>query len=390
MKPILVNTARRKAFDICTSILVCSTFLYACSSNSEQHSESMITQTPSAEKVADLAGDYEISYGPENFFSCTLHQQQDSIHGSYCGHSPLRVDCGVASQGAPNCPISGVVIGDTAYLNFVGCHTGKPGKAKVFKTGEDLNWITTSYPERTDSEIYFCAAPNNEVLKNTAFPDPIDESDEKFEIELAQLGINDEYSFPDHYESLNWHSLLNKDGGFVFAPFPINIAEEQVEDELNGPYQMKNLQYDSAASGSGFILSSDELIDDEWHALGTFDFEAHIPNQEQRIIFPNSDWYFYATADEEDHGPVNYRLYLRGTKNGELLEQEIVHHDFLDDAITRFLWVGDLDGDQLPDFLLDIAHKYTYSDKVLFLSSKAGEDTLVEKNGQILGSPIGC
>ncbi len=84
----------------------------------------------------------------------------------------------------------------------------------------------------------------------------------------------------------------------------------------------------------------------------------------------------------------NYKLILEGSKNNQTIQQTIADIPFFDDKMVTFYWAGDLDQDGLPDFLIDLSHKYSYTMPTLFLSSKAGTNELVKNVAE--GASFGC
>jgi hypothetical protein len=84
----------------------------------------------------------------------------------------------------------------------------------------------------------------------------------------------------------------------------------------------------------------------------------------------------------------NYKLILEGSKNNQSIKQTIADIPFFDDKMVTFYWAGDLDQDGLPDFLIDLSHKYSYTMPTLFLSSKAGTNELVKNVAE--GASFGC
>ena len=84
----------------------------------------------------------------------------------------------------------------------------------------------------------------------------------------------------------------------------------------------------------------------------------------------------------------NYKLIIEGSKNNQPIKQTIADIPFFDDKMVTFYWAGDIDQDGLPDFLVDLSHKYSYSMPSLFLSSKAGNGELVKLVAQL--SEFGC
>ena len=71
----------------------------------------------------------------------------------------------------------------------------------------------------------------------------------------------------------------------------------------------------------------------------------------------------------------NYKLYL--SEQGKS-EQLIVAIPTFNDTFVKILWIGDLDGDGKPDFILDTSRHYEEETVLLFLSSKAGNGEIVK------------
>ena len=70
----------------------------------------------------------------------------------------------------------------------------------------------------------------------------------------------------------------------------------------------------------------------------------------------------------------NYKLYL--SEQGKE-EQLIVAIPSFNDTFVQILWIGDLDEDGKPDFILDISRDYEEKAVLLFLSSKAEKGEIV-------------
>lgn len=86
---------------------------------------------------------------------------------------------------------------------------------------------------------------------------------------------------------------------------------------------------------------------------------------------------FLDVNSREDDWPrtINYRLYLTqaDSKVNQLLVAQPVFHD----SLTNIRYIGDLDGDAKPDFVIDISPDYEIEILVLFLSSGSKEGDLV-------------
>lgn len=129
--------------------------------------ESQLPET--APSQIQLAGNYRVTRAEEGYsFTVTLEQRDDSLFGSYCGMTNNRHDCGMESQGVPDCQIRGLIRGNTGYLGFRSCYSDGLGRASIRKVAAHLEWETTQYPEVETGMMDFCAAPGKSLLKNLA------------------------------------------------------------------------------------------------------------------------------------------------------------------------------------------------------------------------------
>ncbi len=70
----------------------------------------------------------------------------------------------------------------------------------------------------------------------------------------------------------------------------------------------------------------------------------------------------------------DYRLYLSGLKEGKIVQQLLTAQATLDDAEVGILFCGDLDGDHIPDFVINTSGHYNVFQPTLYLSAGAGKD----------------
>jgi hypothetical protein len=79
--------------------------------------------------------------------------------------------------------------------------------------------------------------------------------------------------------------------------------------------------------------------------------------KEQDYLLSASD---YVVEPEGSQTHLDYKLILKGqTKSGTPAETLLSFIPWFDDGAVTVLFIGDLDGDTYPDFIIDNAHKYT-------------------------------
>ncbi len=83
----------------------------------------------------------------------------------------------------------------------------------------------------------------------------------------------------------------------------------------------------------------------------------------------------------------NYRLILEETN--QLHVKQIISDDSLySETPYSIMWIGDLDGDNEIDLLINLSNHYNLSFPVLFLSSRKAKGNLVKRSAEF--SSVGC
>lgn len=84
----------------------------------------------------------------------------------------------------------------------------------------------------------------------------------------------------------------------------------------------------------------------------------------------------------------DYRLYLSGIKAGKMIQQLLTAQSGFDDAEIGIMFCGDMDGDQVPDFIINTSNHYNVFQPTLYLSSGAGTDKLLLRVAK--HTSVGC
>lgn len=84
------------------------------------------------------------------------------------------------------------------------------------------------------------------------------------------------------------------------------------------------------------------------------------------------------------------RYHIASGTARQFLFQTDLEGKYGEDKTPAIIWVGDLDRDGNPDFLLDIPDDNCGYDERLYLSSQAGEGKIVRKAAQLVGGEAAC
>lgn len=213
--------------------------------------------------------------------------------------------------------------------------------------------------------------------------------------EASRVAVSDSVRFvfsgafvPSDFKTTNWIGIYKDDKGMYCKSTQAKVKAvrdmwNEDEDNLDA-----TIIEDVSKDASVFLFSG--ITVPENFRVTSFN---NIPN---RILVGNStnigDYTLKANGEvtKENQLPLTYRLTFMGSKNGKKVEQVIVDHQFLDDAMTAIMWVGDLDADGIPDMIIDMSPKYSYSTPTLFLSSIADEGNLLKLVAECESDFGGC
>jgi hypothetical protein len=84
----------------------------------------------------------------------------------------------------------------------------------------------------------------------------------------------------------------------------------------------------------------------------------------------------------------NYRLFIKATINGTERNQMLVSSRAFDDAMIEILFAGDIDGDNIPDLIINTSYHYNAIVPTLYLSKPAGDKEILKVMGWHVS--VGC
>ncbi len=129
----------------------------------------------------------------------------------------------------------------------------------------------------------------------------------------------------------------------------------------------------------------------------TLDTNVVLPGKSLMFEYKGLRYRFYASAyytmrkgKDRIKYVANYKMYLERDSAGIKTTQLIIANPIYDDLrdIRGFMFVGDIDNDGKPDFIMDTSNYYNGSTPTLFLSSYAKEGDLIKVVA--FHSSVGC
>ncbi|MBL7942229.1 MAG: hypothetical protein JNM00_05665 [Flavobacteriales bacterium] len=177
----------------------------------------------------------------------------------------------------------------------------------------------------------------------------------------------------------NWYGLFRSNNQFYLKQTKVSAVRQfdplvDEEHESTG-WQLWANHYDTCEVLIEAIPVG--LFD---HPVTTLPLPADriYPGDTVRFQFADRDYLLYATGNSVgDDDPVitNYRLFLSQPDGSQATL--LVAHDNFDDQMVNLNFIGDIDGDLLPDFIIDTSRHYNTSMPTVYLSSTAPSGQLV-------------
>jgi len=240
------------------------------------------------------------------------------------------------------------------------------------------------------------AANRNSLIKTVREYTPAFPVDTIYPARILTKGIfhGDEVIKKDNKRE--WVGIFKNDSSYYLAPFTIQLSRVKddvldAEDGAKTGWEVKTSNKDTSVlliSGLDY-LKARSIIPSIKKAI-TID-----PGKHLTFKYNNVDYLLYATgtkkpepANGEGYVISNYKLCIKATINGKTYQQLLATAEQFDDAMTTILFAGDIDGDNIPDLIIDTANHYNVEAPTLYLSKPAANGQLLKVVGMHI--TVGC
>jgi len=249
-------------------------------------------------------------------------------------------------------------------------------------TGE---WVGVKHNKKT---VYlfdaFLAEPKEKEIKKPLVLNPIDNA--LLTGYIIKPGKYHKEEIPDKITTQDWFGIFKENGNYMVEKTTINIlsvhdAIVDNEGEKTGKkiisnnnkecyLLMNNISYLTEIK-IDTILTKPTII----HPEKPFSYQT---NNIEYTLSATADEYNPLNKDNLFFNPKNYNLFLEKNTNGVITKQLLLFENRFDDQITKILFIGDIDGDTIPDLLIDSANHYNASVPTLYLSKEAKTNEILK------------
>lgn len=195
-------------------------------------------------------------------------------------------------------------------------------------------------------------------------------------------------------DEYKWKGLFKTKSGYYTADTDIKLALfDDIFDDNGKP--LKGLEVIPGIQDSTIILVSginfpNRPVQEINLAKGEL-----LPGEQQEFLFKDVKYTLYATGNKKSESAnknyytiSNYKMFVKATVNGKHYNQLLVSIPRATDTMGQICFVGDIDGDNIPDFVIDTAFEENIETTTLYLSGEAENDDLLKVVGRHLTT--GC
>jgi len=242
------------------------------------------------------------------------------------------------------------------------------------------------------------AAGNEEWQVDPSFKNfPLDFSDDAAVSRTHILTTGDFHEDEVSYEDTarSWYGIFRNSNGYYLDS--TRITTKRVEDAVGDEegqktgWEVKTKNKDTSLL---LIAGVDGLTKRVLKPIAIRKKEI-LPGESTSFTYNGVVYTLYATGDKKKESATsdyylvsNYRLYIKATINGAGRTTMLVACRSFDDAMVEILFAGDLDGDNIPDLILNTSYHYNAIVPTLYLSKPTGDKQLLKVMGWHVS--VGC
>jgi hypothetical protein len=229
----------------------------------------------------------------------------------------------------------------------------------------------------------------NEV--KTSFP-----IDTTYEAHILTSGIFHKDEVNPDLQKQRWVAIFRNKKDVFLKPTEISITQvrDEIVDEENEKtgWDVKSVAHPDSALL--FISTHNYLKSKAIKEIKLTKSEL-LPDEQENFAYQNATYTLYATGQKKSERPgsnnyqvSNYRLFIKAVIKGHTYQQLLAAESTFDDALTQIIFAGDIDGDDIPDLILDTTNHYNVIRTTLYLSKPANNGNLLKIAG--MRTQVGC
>jgi len=202
--------------------------------------------------------------------------------------------------------------------------------------------------------------------------------------DVLNNGVN---NVDPEYSKLNWKGIFYSKDNYYIKPTKTKVSKERpspAEDPSEEPIWI--LKCEIKDSCFRLISGVDNLSVGPIKRVKIADF--YYAGQKQEFNYEGVVYTLYTTGTKKNGNIYNFKLFLMAKVKGHTFNQllyslgnDVALHNGGDNVDTIFIsLVGDIDGDKIPDFIIDDGG-YAFGSSRFYLSTPAGNNAILKLVG---------
>jgi hypothetical protein len=192
----------------------------------------------------------------------------------------------------------------------------------------------------------------------------------------------------------SWYGLfMNKDGYYLDST---GITTKRVQDAV-GDEEGQATGWDVKTSNTDtslLLIAGVDGLSKRTIVPAVLSKQEILPGEKVSFTYNGIVYTLYATGDKkkdpngDSYIITSYQLFLKATINGAERRQLLTAARILDDTMITVLFAGDIDGDTIPDLIINTSWHYNAEAPTLYLSKPAHKTQLLKIVGMHVN--VGC
>lgn len=217
------------------------------------------------------------------------------------------------------------------------------------------------------------------------------------EEQILRPGIFHADEVEEGVDKLKWFGLFQNDSGYYLAETKIRTT--RVHDDMADEFEEEKTAWKVEvlhADETNMLITGLDFLKNRTVEQYSLAQNSLLPNEQLKFSHLGLDYHLYAKGEikQDPEDPENsteilkYQLNLSVKKGGRWVNDVLIEEVDVDGTTIGILFVGDIDGDQVLDFIIDTSNHYNSSCPTLYLSRPAEPGHIIKLVGMHCSS--GC